>query len=221
MIVGKLLEDGGGLLNEECAEALTRIGTSDVLNAVAEAFPRAEHYFRLYATNPLEHIHSDLAVEKCLHLLGQEKEDDIRQNLAHALLCHFAYDGIEAARQLLVGRRLDFGSRGLRNYLLETCTLMDERFPEYDEWLASEKAEKVEHRKRVTELEGDPEGMLLFALEKLTGKMAADVPKTRPPIAPAPRLILPRKPEANQMVGRNEPCPCRSGKKFKNCCMRK
>jgi preprotein translocase subunit SecA len=24
-----------------------------------------------------------------------------------------------------------------------------------------------------------------------------------------------------QRVGRNDPCPCGSGKKFKNCCMRK
>ncbi|NOR82080.1 MAG: hypothetical protein GQ526_01145, partial [Ardenticatenales bacterium] len=26
---------------------------------------------------------------------------------------------------------------------------------------------------------------------------------------------------AKQAVGRNEPCPCGSGKKYKNCCMRK
>jgi preprotein translocase subunit SecA len=25
----------------------------------------------------------------------------------------------------------------------------------------------------------------------------------------------------NEKVGRNEPCPCGSGKKYKNCCMRK
>ena len=24
-----------------------------------------------------------------------------------------------------------------------------------------------------------------------------------------------------EKVGRNEPCPCNSGKKYKNCCMRK
>jgi len=42
--------------------------------------------------------------------------------------------------------------------------------PEYDEWLAAEKAEKEEHRKKVKELEGDPTGILLCALEKLTGK---------------------------------------------------
>ena len=61
----------------------------------------------------------------------------IQGNLAHALLSQFAPEGIEAARRLLVGRELDFEGRGLRDYLLETCTLMGERFPEYDEWLAA------------------------------------------------------------------------------------
>ena len=107
LLIAKLQEDARPL-NEECAEALTRIGTPAVLHAVAEAFPRAEHHFRLYATGPLEHIHSDLAVETCLHLLGQEKDQDLRRELAHALLCHFAREGIEAARRLLVGRELDF-----------------------------------------------------------------------------------------------------------------
>jgi hypothetical protein len=223
LIVAKLLEDGGDILNQECSEALTRIGTPAVLETVAEAFPRAEHSFRLHATNPLENIHSDLAVEKCLHLLGQEKEDDIRLFLAHALLCQFAYEGIEATRLLLVGRQLDFQSRGERNYLLETCTLMGERFPEYDEWLATEKAEQEEHWRRVKELEGNPQGLVLYALEKLTGKRAADVAQAKPPLhplPPIPRMTMPRKPEARK-VGRNDPCPCGSGRKFKNCCMRK
>jgi hypothetical protein len=125
------------------------------------------------------------------------------------------------ARQLLVGRQLGFEGKGLRNYLLETCTIMGDRFPEYEEWLAVEKAEKEEHWQRVKELDGDPQGLLLFALEKLTGKKAADVPKPKPPVPPGPRLTLPRKPEVKQKVGRNDPCPCGSGKKFKNCCMRK
>lgn len=170
LLITKLREDGGDILNSDCAEALTRIGTPAVLHAVAEAYPGAGHHFRLYVTGPLEHIHSDLAVEKCLHLLGEEKEDGIRLHLAHALLCHFAQDGIEAARQLFLGRELDFESRGLRNYLLETCAIMGERFPEYEEWLAVAKAEKEEHWRRVKELEDDPKGLLLFALEKLTGK---------------------------------------------------
>src|SRR5260370_3285367 len=109
LIVAKLHEDAD-LLNEECAEALTRIGTPAVLHAVAAAFPTAEQHFRIYATNPLENIHSDLAVETCLELLGQEKDELIQRQLADSLLYQFAREGIEVARQLLVGRELDFDS---------------------------------------------------------------------------------------------------------------
>ncbi len=46
LLVTHLLEDLGDLDNEECAEALARIGTPAVLHAVAEAFPTAEYHFR-------------------------------------------------------------------------------------------------------------------------------------------------------------------------------
>lgn len=220
LIVGKLREDGGDLLNQECAEALTRIGTPAVLHAIAEAFPNAERHFRIYATNPLEHIRSDLAVEITLTLLEQEEDDLMRLDLAHSLLCQFAHEGIEAARNLLIGRKLDFNAKGLRNYLLETCTLTGQRFPEYDKWMAAEKAEKAEHWRRVKQLEGDPEGLLLFALEKLAGKEPMETPKPELPLPSAPRLAE-RQPAKKRKVGRNDPCPCGSGKKFKNCCLTK
>jgi hypothetical protein len=108
----------------------------------------------------------------------------------------------------------------LRNDLLETCTLMGERFPEYDEWLAAEKTEKEEHWRRVKELEGNPNALLLYALEKLADQKT-DVARTPPPRPPAPPRPLPRKPEVPRKVGRNDPCPCGSGKKFKHCCMRR
>lgn len=220
LIVAKLIEDGGDLLNEECAEALARIGTTEVLETVADAYPNAPHHFRAYATKPLEYIHSDLSVEKCLQLLRQEKDEYLRVDLAHVLLCHFALEGIEETRKLLVGRQLGFEGQGLRNHLVETCTIMGERFPEYDEWQAAEKSEKTEHWKRVKELEGNPAGMLLFALEKLTGKKSA-VPPAKPSLPPASRQIFALKSESKQKVGRNQPCPCGSRKKFKQCCMRK
>lgn len=220
LLVAKLVGDGGDLLNEECAEALTRIGTPAVLEAVADVYPAAPHHFRLYAIQPLEYTHSGLAVEKCLQLLRQEKEFGIRVNLAHALLSHFAPEGIEEARKLLVGRQLNFDSRGLRNYLVETCTITGERFPEYEEWQAAEKSEKEEHWKRVKELEGDPAGLILFALEKLTGKKT-ELPPAKPSVPPASRRIVAADFPGKQKVGRNEPCPCGSGKKFKQCCLRK
>jgi hypothetical protein len=221
LIVTKLYEDGGDLLNEACSEALIRIGTPAVLDAVAEAFPRAEYHFRLYATGPLEYIHSDLAVEKCLYLLGQEKEDSIRLHLMHSVLSHFAPEGIEAARQFLLHRPLDSDGRELRNDLVETATIMGERFPEYDEWQAAGRAEREEQRRTMEKFEGNWKGQLRHALSELAGKHVADGPQAKPPATPAPRLTPLRKPEGQQTVGRNAPCPCGSGKKFKNCCLRK
>jgi|SRR5579864_2415468 len=221
LLINKLLEDGGDIVNEQCAVALSMIGTPAVLHAVAATFPSAEQHFRIYALEPLESIHSDLAVETCLRLLEQERDKTIEANLAQALLSQFAPEGIEEARRLLVGRDLGFEGRSLRDYLLETCTLTGERFPEFDDWLVSGKAEKEEHRKRVEELADDPKCMLLFALEKLTGNEVADVPRARPGPSPIPRLTLPNKPERELKVGRNDPCPCGSGRKFKKCCGRR
>jgi uncharacterized protein YchJ len=221
LLVSKLIEDRGDLLNEKCATALSRIGTSAVLEAVAETYPAAPHHFRLYATEPLEYIHSNLATEKCLHLLRQEKDNGIRVYLAHALLSHFAQEGIEESRVLLMGQELDFESRGLRNYLVETCTIMGERFPEYDEWRAAEKTEKEEHWERAKELENDPAGLIQFALEKMTGKTSAAALKQESPVSRQLHLNHPLKTGSKQKVGRNDPCPCGSGKKFKKCCMNK
>ena len=220
LIVAKLHEDGD-LLNEECQEALSRIGTPGVLHAIARDFPTAEEHFRIYAAGPLENIHSDLAVNTCLRLFDQEKDEHIRRRLADALLSQFAQEAIEITRQMLVGEELDFETTDLRNRLLETCTLMGERFPEYEQWLAAEETERAEHRKRVKEFADDPAGLLKFALEKLTGKNASDVLKAEPLLPSASPLALTQRLESKQKVGRNDPCPCGSGKKFKKCCMGK
>ena len=82
MLIAKLIEDGGDLLNEECARAFSRIGSPNVIRTISEIYTEAPHHFRLYATNPLENIHSDLAVETCLNLLRREKDKDIRNTLA-------------------------------------------------------------------------------------------------------------------------------------------
>ena len=223
LLVTKLLEDGGDLLNPECAQAMTRIGTPAVLHAIAEAFPGAGFHFRLYTNEPLGDIHSDFAVETCLHLLGQEQDTRIQSHLAQALLSQFALEGIDAARRLLLGRELDFEGRDLRTWLLETCALMGERFPEYDQWLAEEQAEKEEHWKWVKEFESDPERLVAYAFGRLAGKSPAEAGKAIPPVpVPAqPRPAPPRLPERRQKVGRNDPCPCGSGKKFKKCCGRR
>jgi preprotein translocase subunit SecA len=45
--------------------------------------------------------------------------------------------------------------------------------------------------------------------------------KNKPSLPPASRSDLPHEPASKQKVGRNDPCPCGSGKKFKNYCIKK
>ena len=62
----------------------------------------------------------------------------IEVHLVNALLTQFAEEGIEPARQLLLGPPLGFEGQGLRQSLLTTCQIMGVRFPEYDEiWTPS------------------------------------------------------------------------------------
>jgi hypothetical protein len=229
-IIGYLEDDLGDFDNEQAAEALARIGTPAVLRAVAGAFAGAEYHFRLYTGKPLETIHSDLAVETCLRLLEGEDDESIRVRLANAALAHYVDEAIEPARRLLLGREVDFGNRDLRDSLLGYCTLTGARFPEYDEWLARDRRDREEHRKKIESLEGDPMGLLRYALETVAGKKSAVTsgsPAARP-LPPAPRLSPHAAPRAaptpittaRQKIGRNERCPCGSGKKFKHCCGR-
>ncbi len=227
MILGKLHEDDS-LLAGYCIEALSRVGTDAVVAAVAEDFADANRHFRLYAANVFENIHSDLAVHKAVGLLATEKDKQIQRDLAHAAVSHFAQEAVEPVRQLIRSQRLDGDLRHLRDYLVETCTIMEERFPEYDEWQAAGKLEREEHRKQLDAVKDDPMAALSWALGRAKDDFASDEPEEPKTASSASDLLSFDEPSIgsssdaeSKRVGRNDPCPCGSGKKYKKCCMRK
>jgi len=168
------LHDHDDILPGRCAEALTRIGTDSVVNAVAEQYPDGERHFRLYASHPLEYIHSDLALATCLRFLSQEKDRWLQRDLAHAALSQFSFDAIERVRQMLVGKRLSGEDRHLRDYLVETCKIMEKRFPEYDQWSADGDRERQEHERRLHELRDDPQALLVYTLQRMQKNREGD-----------------------------------------------
>jgi uncharacterized protein YecA (UPF0149 family) len=89
---------------------------------------------------------------------------------------------------------------------------MGERFPEYDEWKSIQRTEKEAHRQRIEELKDDPAGLMQFALEKLKQE---SLTSSQTEAKSAVTI------QDKQKVGRNDPCPCGSGKKFKKCCLHK
>jgi hypothetical protein len=202
LIVRKLHGEGEVLLSE-CLHALARIGTDETTRALADGFPEAAEDYRLFAAEALGNIHTDLAVQRVLELLPGEQDYTVRANLGHALVSNFVPEGVEVVRRMILEDSYDSFLIDLRDGLVAACKVMDVTFPEMAAWEkeAEEKDRAVEARRRALE----------------------SPPVKRPP--PPPReLPLPVKHpfvQEAKKVGRNDPCPCGSGKKFKVCCLRK
>jgi hypothetical protein len=208
-LVVKKLHECGDVLSEECVEALGKIGTDAAAQAVAEGWLESEWDYRLYATSALEKIHSDTTVLKCLELLPQDKDLDIRTKLADALLSQYADEGIEPVREMVQRRAYDPMSSDLMRKLVAVSTVLGVTFPEYPIWKREAEDKLAKQERRMKEMRG------FF--------QAPAQPAPPPKPAPARDDFLERKPapflRTEKQVGRNDPCPCGSGKKFKKCCM--
>jgi hypothetical protein len=210
-LIVKKLHCVGDVLSEACVDALAKIGTDAAANATTEGWQEADWDYRLYATSALEKTHADATVRKCLELLPLDKDLDIKTKLADALLAQFADEGIEPVREM-VQNRYDSTVCDLMSRLVAVSTVLGVTFPEYPVWKreAEDKRTKQEQRMRA-----------------MRGFLHAPSPSPKLP-APASRErneVLDRKSSpflrTEKHVGRNDPCACGSGKKFKKCCMNK
>ena len=210
-LIVKKLHLCGDVLSEACVDALGKIGSDAAVEAVTDGWGKAVWDYRLYATSALEKIHSDTTVRKCLELLPTDKDLDIRTNLATALLGQFADEGIEPVREMVQKRAYDRTIADLMSHLVAVSTVLGVTFPEYLIWKheAEEKWAKAERR-----------------MKEMRGFLQVPAQPALPPkSAPATDHddYLERKPtpflRTDKQVGRNDPCPCGSGKKYKKCCM--
>ncbi len=219
-------------LSDQSMFALAKIGTEEIVSLLCDHFAPASKDFRLYASDLLCKIHLDATVQRVLRLLPDETELAIQTNLCEALIDHFSSEGIEPTRQLIKQHELTPDLRHMRSSLIATCKIMDARFPEFDDWEAE--AKKVAHEEKgkmreLLKLLYETGGDLGPIVQKMKVKLA-EASQTRS--SPRYSRLTPRPPNIlnwrssvssseRSKVGRNDPCPCGSGKKFKTCCMRR
>ncbi len=215
-------------LCEECNIALVKIGTDLAVNALCDDFLDSEWHFQNYASGPLEHIHSDLAVERILGLLDNELDAEIEVSLSNALLGQFTPSAIDIVRDTIHSFHLDGEIRYLRAHLVAVATIMDVPFPEYNRWKAAAEHEEAvfeEHSREIfRRFDGNPERLLhdlpSTQVPKLEfGDEYEDDSYELPAVDHLPAFQPLRNTAAR--IGRNDPCPCGSGKKFKKCCLNK
>jgi hypothetical protein len=196
-----LHEEPDDWIFEEGHRALAKIGGDRVVEEFARCYPMAGVDLRSSAASILEDIHSDLSIETCLRLFETEQDHHIRCSLLQSALMNFATDGIQPARQLILTTPLDPDVLEVRSDLLATCKVMGETLPEFEEWNSTAKNDmefrRNWYRNNVLDVDG-------FDI--------TDEEVNEPPLDTIVR---------SGHVGRNDPCPCGSGKKFKKCCLNK
>lgn len=193
-------------MNEESSRALTKIGTDAVIRELASRYPKEEWDFHLGVACLLEHIHSDQCAHTCLDLLKQEEDEEIKGFLLQSLLLQLADEGIEPARQFILQTPLDPNVLEVRSVLLTVCKLMNVHFPEFEAW-QEDATHDQEFRRRWYEEHGSPDDE---SPDDFEDENEEEFEEDLPSVLPFAR--------GQERVGRNDPCPCGSGKKFKKCC---
>jgi HEAT repeat protein len=209
-LIVKKLHEMGEVLSEQCVDALGKIGTDAAAEAVTEGWLESEWDYRLFATSALEKIHSDATVRKCLELLPKDKDSDIRTKLADALLGQFADEAVEPVREMVNKRAYDETVTDLKGRLVGVSTILGVTFPEYAAWKREAEEQQAKQERRMKAMDS-----VFHASPSPPKQVASKHQDDLQNRKPSPIL------RTEKQVGRNDPCPCGSGMKFKKCCMKK
>lgn len=215
---------------QEAHTALERIGGESVVSALVERYgPNRDLNMTIVAA--LENIHSDSSVEACLKWLADEKDEFLRGFILRAVLLNFESAGIEPARQHVLACKKSPEVLEVRTPLLVASRLLDQRFPEFDEWLEDSKRD-TEFRKQwyqehpprefddpleSDDIDFDDDFDRFDEFDDQSPDDLLDGFDDDQPIQETPPTTIRR----GVRIGRNDPCPCGSGKKYKKCCLGK
>lgn len=183
-----------------CAvEALARIGTAEVIKTLTGQYSSAEQeFFRLFATDVFGKIKLPDSEEALLALLPEERDITNATKLADDLCKLGSAQGLPLV-EAMVEEDYDDGYLNLMESLYACCVISDIAHPSRPQWkraLEAEAARLARHQARIERS---------FSIKE--------------PIGTRNRINGPEKTYTKpDKAGRNDPCPCGSGKKFKKCC---
>jgi len=226
------LDVDADLLPAELGRALARVGTADVIEKLEAFYPGKDLYVRMSINEALARIKRPDTERSVLRLLDRETEEELPTQLAEAL-CHLCTtEGLGA-----VERMVDEGNYDSQFCDLDEVFLTAAAMTGYEPRNGADLRRRVERRRKRREerMKSATANDLLrelrdryrrgeFALpepDEGDGDFAlGDEPELpewdgyAPPAGETIRRDAPK-------VGRNDPCPCGSGKKYKKCCLSK
>jgi hypothetical protein len=230
LLIEKLLVDDADVLNEAAYQALARIGSVEVVEKVEAAYPGKEWGVRLFAREPLHRIKRPESEAALVRLAAGETDYALQGILAHDLFYMGSMQGLQRARELIASNPKDPEMRGLCAAALATAIMNGVELPEAAKWepLVRRDEARARHLRRemddgfVTETRGGTRisrwGFDQVTPDEVSSDRGIDI-NLLDATGDGPALIGAEtyRREAPK-IGRNDPCPCGSGKKYKKCC---
>ncbi len=215
-LVDKFSIDTDYLL-ERSKVALARIGDPEAVRQIRSAYPTATGHYKHYASGvfgEIKHEESELAI---LALLEGESDPTFRTILCVGLCDLFSERGIEVVKEEIASG-YDTWYSSLEEHLLPVAEVLGIGLPEADSWRAQRAEQEEQRAARLAEL---AELDRRVKASKARGIDPFARLGTKEPLARAPLPVVAAPIRlAETRVGRNDPCPCGSGKKSKKCCGR-
>jgi hypothetical protein len=200
------LETECDFLEERSAESLVKMGDPEAVQIIHARFEQWPWHAQLFAAEVLQDIKIPDAEEAVLDLLSRTKKLDIRTLLCWALCNQFSEKGIEVVRRQ-IRSGYDSTMVDLSDELLPVLDVLGVTLSEADSWRKMRARRDQRHKE--SEARFSQWSRKDTSFKKPVQAPLSLEPRNRSQLTADPKRIR---------VGRNDPCPCGSGQKFKRCC---
>ncbi|HEY7116714.1 MAG TPA: SEC-C metal-binding domain-containing protein [Tepidisphaeraceae bacterium] len=206
------------VLNEELLAAVPRVGGADAVAALEPRLPAGGEDLRRYGSEMLWRIKRPEAEAAILRLIERPEVGDERDFFAGALGYLITTDGLPRLRRMVLEEDYDPRMFDLKHDLVACSLMTGFDFPELGALREEVVARELEFERR---LAADNLGLADDDFEEedeLEDDLGyyPDLPPVLDDRHPAVTMPIQR---TAPKVGRNDPCPCGSGKKYKKCCL--
>ena len=202
-------------MTSSAQRALIEIGTDAVVHQIAERFPGEEWSWQLYATGVLETIGLPSSEEALLSLCERILRSGNEAMLGSALLRQFSERGIPVVRQFVLDG-YDSTMDALEESLPAVAQVLGVEFPLDAAWQSAiERCQTERDARWKTFREAFRKKQSASPVRNsdlIDDYLMGEDDFSDPPLATATFI------RRTDKVGRNDPCPCGSGKKYKKCC---
>jgi hypothetical protein len=215
-LIQKLQRDED-LLPERVSTALVRIGTAQAVQKLAAFCPGREWFVRLIAHDAIGKIKLPESEDALASFLPNETDAELFTWLLKKL-CHLgSMRMLEQAREVINAHPADPEVRDLRDQVMSAAIMNGIALPEAAEWTRLARIEQARSRQIVRNMEAPFESIRENTWNDEASRDTWRSPDSLDAIDPVYQPLSTYRRDAPK-VGRNERCPCGSGKKYKRCC---